>query len=271
MKIGTLNINGFVDSSTKRSLILKLIGEVSGYRIIDIANLCSFLKLFPCPNELRSNQKGLKVNSEKKMVFLPKYALFVISVVNCIHWRCPKQSCRFKSIWSQWTVSVVNFWHWTPSLAGAGRSSEVERSLMVRAPVVEHWLEREIAQRVHPMKDRSDDPPHHERTLYLWATSRSLGDLKVMMWKQKESKSKGQIKRMTVMIHTYLVDTKNIFSICHIWLYLCVKNFKCIFRVSIFWHILSCEKHYYLKSITDITYQFYFISIGVLYNFFMVL
>ena len=24
-----------------------------------------------------------------------------------------------------------------------------------------------------PMKDRSDNPPHHERTLYLWATSRS--------------------------------------------------------------------------------------------------
>ena len=24
-------------------------------------------------------------------------------------------------------------------------------------PVVEHWLEREIAQLVHPMKDRSDD------------------------------------------------------------------------------------------------------------------
>ena len=34
-------------------------------------------------------------------------------------------------------------------------------------PVVEHWLERQIAQWVHPMKDRSDDPPHHERTLYL--------------------------------------------------------------------------------------------------------
>ena len=30
-------------------------------------------------------------------------------------------------------------------------------------PVVEHWLEREIAQWVHPMKDRSDDPSHHER------------------------------------------------------------------------------------------------------------
>ena len=40
-------------------------------------------------------------------------------------------------------------------------------------PVVEHWLEREIAQWVYSMKDRSDDPSHHERTLYLWATSRS--------------------------------------------------------------------------------------------------
>ena len=33
-------------------------------------------------------------------------------------------------------------------------------------PVLEPWLEREIAQWVHPMKDRSDDPSHHERTLY---------------------------------------------------------------------------------------------------------
>ena len=46
-------------------------------------------------------------------------------------------------------------------------------------PIMEHWLEWEIAQRVHPMKDRSDDPPHHERTLYLWATSRSLHSYRV--------------------------------------------------------------------------------------------
>ena len=32
-------------------------------------------------------------------------------------------------------------------------------------PVMEHWLEIEIAQWVHPMKDQSDDPSHHERTL----------------------------------------------------------------------------------------------------------
>ena len=32
-------------------------------------------------------------------------------------------------------------------------------------PVVEHWLEREIAQWVYPLKDRSDDTSHDERTL----------------------------------------------------------------------------------------------------------
>ena len=37
------------------------------------------------------------------------------------------------------------------------------------APVVAHWLEREIAQSVHPMKDRPDDPSHYERTLLPWS------------------------------------------------------------------------------------------------------
>ena len=36
-------------------------------------------------------------------------------------------------------------------------------------PVVEHWLEREIAQWVHLTKDRSDDPSHHERMLLPWS------------------------------------------------------------------------------------------------------
>ena len=34
--------------------------------------------------------------------------------------------------------------------------------------VVEHWLEREIAQWVHTMEDRCNDPSHHERTLGQW-------------------------------------------------------------------------------------------------------
>ena len=42
------------------------------------------------------------------------------------------------------------------------------------SPVVEHWLEREIAQWVHTMKDRSGDPSYHERTLLPGATSRSF-------------------------------------------------------------------------------------------------
>ena len=36
-------------------------------------------------------------------------------------------------------------------------------------PVVEQWPERKIAQWVHPMKDRSDDPSHNERTLLPWS------------------------------------------------------------------------------------------------------
>ena len=32
-------------------------------------------------------------------------------------------------------------------------------------PVVEHWLERELGQRVHTMRDRSDNPLHHEHTV----------------------------------------------------------------------------------------------------------
>ena len=30
-------------------------------------------------------------------------------------------------------------------------------------PVVDYWLEREIAQWVHPMQDQSDDPSYHEQ------------------------------------------------------------------------------------------------------------
>ena len=92
----------------------------------------------------------------------------------------------------------VNETHLAAIRESGGRSSEVERSFMVRwvvgsilhgvdplsyffymhhptdriahttafvTPVVEYWLEREIAQWVHPMKNRSDDPSHHERTL----------------------------------------------------------------------------------------------------------
>ena len=44
-------------------------------------------------------------------------------------------------------------------------------------PVVEHWLERGIAQWVHPMKDRSNDASHHERTLLPWSYISLLTEL----------------------------------------------------------------------------------------------
>ena len=45
-------------------------------------------------------------------------------------------------------------------------------------PVMEHWLEREIAQWVHPMKDRSDNPSHHPATgAVMRQTSGWLADL----------------------------------------------------------------------------------------------
>ena len=44
-------------------------------------------------------------------------------------------------------------------------TDRIAHTTAVVTPVVEHWLEREIAQWVHPMKDRSDDPSHHEQTL----------------------------------------------------------------------------------------------------------
>ena len=44
-------------------------------------------------------------------------------------------------------------------------TDRISHTMACVTPVVEHWLEREIAQWVLPMKDRSDDPSHHERTL----------------------------------------------------------------------------------------------------------
>ena len=64
-------------------------------------------------------------------------------------------------------------------------------------PVVEHWLEREIAQWVHTMKDRSDDPSHHEPTLYLWATSRSLVERVIVQWREGRKEMFSLLERST--------------------------------------------------------------------------
>ena len=45
------------------------------------------------------------------------------------------------------------------------RTDRIAHTTAFVTSVVEHWLGREIAQWVHSMEDRSDDPSHHERTL----------------------------------------------------------------------------------------------------------
>ena len=44
-------------------------------------------------------------------------------------------------------------------------TDRIAHTMVFVTPVVEHWQEREIAQWVHPTKDRSDDASHHEPTL----------------------------------------------------------------------------------------------------------
>ena len=58
--------------------------------------------------------------------------------------------------------------------------NRIAHTMAFVTPVMEHWLEREIAQWVHTMKDRSDDPSHHERTdncVYVVLSSVSVCEL----------------------------------------------------------------------------------------------
>ena len=45
-------------------------------------------------------------------------------------------------------------------------TDRIAHTMVFVTPVVEHWLEQEIAQWVHPIKDRSDYLSNHEQTLY---------------------------------------------------------------------------------------------------------
>ena len=90
-------------------------------------------------------------------------------------------------------------------------------------PVVEHWLEREIAQCVHPMKDRSDDPSHHERTLL----PRSY--ISLPTWPSKVIKNFAQTSSPRQSLN-HLVKSQAICFNVHGWV---IKNWKkgsCYFK-----------------------------------------
>ena len=93
-------------------------------------------------------------------------------------------------------------------------TDRITHTMAFVTPVVEHWLEREIAQWVHPMKDRSDDPSHHERTLYLWATSRSRYGASRIRGRAWSSWNDGSLDR------SFLVEPLSYFSfqpVLHDW------------------------------------------------------
>ena len=70
-------------------------------------------------------------------------------------------------------------------------TDRIAHTIAFVTPVVEHWLEREIDQWVHPMKDPSNDPSHHERTLL----PRSYISLpfKNEVQKKKKKRKKGNV------------------------------------------------------------------------------
>ena len=68
-------------------------------------------------------------------------------------------------------------------------TDRITHTMAFVTPVVEHWLEQEIAQWVHPMKDRSDDPSHHERTLHklIIVLGKNISDAKITINKNVSS------------------------------------------------------------------------------------
>ena len=86
-------------------------------------------------------------------------------------------------------------------------------------PVVDHWLEREIAPWVHPMKDRSHDPTHHELPsgqvcavrsdqIHINSIQSELQALKEIMAEQNDTISSLQIKAVKLKELNNTLQTK---------------------------------------------------------------
>ena len=100
MKIGTLNINGFVDSSTKGSLILKLIGEqnldiicLQETHFNNSENLNDFLKDFKGQYFVNSVQRGRKLGVA--ILFKANLDISIIKLVKDEEGRTLSLLCQF--------------------------------------------------------------------------------------------------------------------------------------------------------------------------------
>ena len=97
-------------------------------------------------------------------------------------------------------------------------------------PVVKHWLERDIAQWVHPMKDRSDDQSHHERTLL----PRSYISLERGRERAREY--------ICLYIPCYVYYIYVILDIYVPYLYVCMYVYVCIILYFVLVYLCQCNR-----------------------------
>ena len=121
-------------------------------------------------------------------------------------------------------------------------------------PVMEHWLEREIACWVHPMKDRSNDPSHHERTLL----PRSYISLPWHMVKDHSDSKRGNLLALRGLKITWVCITNLFISCSIIFLILILKNNTNIFKTLFLFKLMILAKNilkmlcYRLKTVDSI-------------------
>ena len=84
------------------------------------------------------------------------------------------------------------------------QSDRIAHTTAFDTPVVEHWLERDIAQWVHHMKDRSDDPSHDERTLLPRSYISLLPNLNIRVKIRVTSRGACQTVSKSCIQHTHL-------------------------------------------------------------------
>ena len=98
-------------------------------------------------------------------------------------------------------------------------------------PIVKHWLERDIAQWVHPMKDQSDDQSHHERTLL----PRSYISLERGERERKSERVYLFIYSMLCILYIrYFRYLRTLFVCMYVCMYVCIRMYNFILCYSVF-------------------------------------
>ena len=89
-----------------------------------------------------------------------------------------------------------------------------------------------------PMKDRSDDPPHHERTLYLWAMSRSGPMVQGPVWCKVTLRSIPISKILSFSDGDIIINYKNMLNVFLFQYKHCfhIKNIRSIYCFPISWN-----------------------------------